>query len=95
MLVLAGTWLVGPARPAARARIALRPVAASLVWTYGLVAGLMVVLATFLPAFQRSLLAGLVFLAILVAAVEVVRRFVLSDTPKRLPAEIGYSRGVS
>ena len=82
VLVLIGTWLVGPARLAARARVALRPVAASLVWTYGLVAGLMVVLATFLPAFQRSLLAGLVFLAILVAGVEVVRRFVLSDTTR-------------
>ena len=82
VLVLVGTWLVGPARLAARARVALRPVATSLVWTYGLVAGLMVVLATFLPAFQRSFLAGLVFLAILVAGVEVVRRFVLSDTPE-------------
>ena len=51
-----------------------------LVWTYGLVAGLMVVLATFLPAFQRSFLAALVFLALLVAGVEVVRRLVLSDT---------------
>ena len=85
VLVLVGTWLVGPARLAARARVALHPVAASLVWTYGLVAGLMVVLATFLPAFQRSLLAGLVFLVLLVAGVEVVRRFVLSDTARALP----------
>lgn len=85
VIVLVGTWLVGPARLAARARVALRPVAASLVWTYGLVAGLMVVLATFLPAFQRSLLVGLVFLALLVAGVEVVRRFVLSDTASALP----------
>ncbi len=87
VLVLIGTWLVGPARLAARARVALRPVAVSLVWTYGLVAGLMVVLATFLPAFQRSLLAGLVFLAILVAGVEVVRRLVLSDTTGVAPAD--------
>ena len=85
VLVLVGTWLVGPARLAARARVALRPVAASLVWTYGLVAGLMVVLATFLPAFQRSLVAGLVFLAILVAGVEVVRRFILSDKTHAVP----------
>ena len=85
-IVLVGTWLVGPARLAARARVALRPVAASLVWTYGLVAGLMVVLATFLPAFQRSLLVGLVFLALLVAGVEVVRRFILSDTARALPS---------
>jgi hypothetical protein len=84
-LVLVGTWLVGPARPTARARIALRPAAASIVWTYGLVAGLMVVLATFLPAFQRSLLVGLVFLALLVAGVEVVRRFILSDTAQAPP----------
>ena len=88
VIVLVGTWLVGPAGLAARARVALRPVAASLVWTYGLVAGLMVVLATFLPAFQRSLLAGLVFLVLLVAGVEVVRRFVLSDTMEALPAEV-------
>jgi hypothetical protein len=66
-------------------RMAARPVASSLLWTYGLVAGLMVVLATFLPAFQRSLVAGLVFLAILVAGVEVVRRFILSDTARALP----------
>ena len=85
VLVLVGTWLVGPARLAARARVALRPVAASLVWTYGLVVGLMVVLATFLPAFQRSLLVGLVFLALLVAGVEVVRRFVLSDNAEVAP----------
>ncbi|MBA3402594.1 MAG: hypothetical protein H0U05_11495, partial [Actinobacteria bacterium] len=39
---------------------------------------------TFLPAFQRSFLAGLVLLAVLVAGVEVVRRFVLSDTAERL-----------
>ena len=61
VIVLVGTWLVGPAGLAARARVALRPVAASLVWTYGLVAGLMVVLATFLPAFQRSFLAASCF----------------------------------
>jgi hypothetical protein len=85
VIVLIGTWLVGPAQLAARARVALRPVATSLVWTYGLVAGFMVVLATFLPAFQRSLLAGLVFLALLVAGVEVVRRFILSDTGRALP----------
>ena len=85
MLVLVGTWLVGPARAAGRVRVAARPVAASLLWTYGLVAGLMVVLATFLPAFQRSLFAGLVFLAILVAGVEVVRRFILLDTARALP----------
>ena len=85
MIVLVGTWLVGPAGLAARARVALRPVATSLVWTYGLVAGLMVVLATFLPAFQRSFLAALVFLALLVAGVEVVRRFVLSDTGEVAP----------
>jgi hypothetical protein len=85
VLVLVGTWLVGPARTAARARVAARPVAESLLRTYGLVAGVMVVLATFLPAFQRSLVAGLVFLAILVAGVEVVRRFILSDTARALP----------
>jgi hypothetical protein len=84
VLVLVGTWLVGPARTAARARVAARPVAESLLRTYGLVAGVMVVLATFLPAFQRSLVAGLVFLAILVAGVEVVRRFILSDTARAL-----------
>lgn len=80
VLVLAGTWLVGPARAAARARVAARPIAESILWTYGLVAALMVVLATFLPAFQRSFIVGLVFLGILVAGVEVVRRLVLSDT---------------
>jgi uncharacterized membrane protein len=84
VLVLIGTWLVGPARTAARARAAARPVAASVLWTYGLVAGVLVVLATFL-AFQRSLAAGLVFLVIFVAGVEVVRRFILSDTPQPVP----------
>jgi hypothetical protein len=83
VLVLVGTWLVGPSGTGARAREAAQPVAASLLWTYGLVAGLMVVLATFLPAFQRSLFAGLVFLAILVAGVEVVRRVILSETIPR------------
>ena len=82
VLVLVGTWLVGPARSAARARVAARPIAESALWTYGSVAGLMVVLATFLPAFQRSLAAGLVFLVILVAGVEVVRRLVLSEAPR-------------
>jgi hypothetical protein len=85
VLVLVGTWLVGPARTAARARAAAQPVAASLLWTYGLVAGLMVVLATFLPAFQRSFVVSLVFLAILVFGVEVVRRLVLADTTRALP----------
>ena len=80
-----GTWFVGPARTAARARAAAQPVAASLLWTYGLVAVLMVVLATFLPAFQRSLLVSLVFLGTLVAGVEVVRRIVLADTARALP----------
>jgi hypothetical protein len=85
VIVLVGTWLVGPARAAARARVAARPVAESLVWTYGLVAGFMVVLATFLPAFQRSLAAALVFLVLLVVGVEVVRRFILSDTTPAAP----------
>ncbi len=93
VIVLVGTWLVGPVRLAARARVALRPVAASLVWTYGLVAGLMVVLATFLPAFQRSLLAALVFLALLVAGVEVVRRLVLSDTTEAATADVPTTGG--
>ncbi len=80
ILLLLGTWLVGPARTAARARVAGRPLAESLLWTYGLVAGLVVLLATFLPAFQRSFIVTLVFLGILVAGAEVVRRFILSDT---------------
>ena len=85
ILLLLGTWLVGPARIAARARSAAQPIAESLLWTYGLVAGLVVLLATFLPAFQRSFIVTLVFLGILVAGVEVVRRFILSDTTAAIP----------
>ncbi len=85
ILLLLGTWLVGPARIAARTRSAAQPIAESLLWTYGLAAGLVVLLATFLPAFQRSFLVTLVFLGILVAGVEVVRRFILSDTTAAIP----------
>lgn len=78
-LVLAGTWLVGPSDVARRARAALAPVAKSLWWTYGIVVGAVLVLATFVPLFGRSTWASLVLAALLVVGVETVRRMIRSD----------------
>ena len=78
-IVLAGTWLVGPSEAARRARTAVAPVAKSAWRTYGIVAVAVLVLATFVPLFGRSVGASLVLAALVVAGVEAVRRVIGSN----------------
>jgi hypothetical protein len=86
LLLLAGVWLVGPGRLAARARRLVAPVAEKPVWTYGGVAALVVVLAALVPVFQRGWVSFLLFLVLLVIGVEVLRRFVLAEQGAAAPA---------
>jgi hypothetical protein len=79
LLVLVGVWLVGSTNLAARARRLVAPVAEKPLWTYGAVAGLVVVLAALVPIFQRGWISFLVFIVLLVIGVEVLRRFVLAE----------------
>lgn len=76
---LAAVWLVGPSGRAARARRAVAPVAAHASWTYGILAALVLVLATLVPLFQRGFLSVVVFVAVLAVGVEAVRRRVLEE----------------
>ena len=64
---------------AGRARRLVAPVAEKPLWTYGALAGLVVVLAALVPLFQRGWLSFLVFIVLLVVGVEVVRRIVLDE----------------
>ena len=79
LLLLVGVWLVGSTGLAGRARRLVAPVAEKPLWTYGAVAGLVVVLAALVPLFQRGWLSFLVFIVLLVVGVEVVRRVVLDE----------------
>ncbi len=80
LLTLAGVWLAGPTRLAGRARTLVAPLAARPLWTYGAVAGLIVLLAALVPLFQRGFVSVLVFVGLLVVGVEVLRRIVLRET---------------
>jgi hypothetical protein len=88
VLALAGVWLVGPTGLAVRARRVVAPVAANPWATYGCVAGLVVILAALVPIFARGWLSFLIFIALLVVGVEVIRRVVLAEepAPERGPA---------
>lgn len=79
VLLLVGVWLVGSGGLAGRARRLVAPVAEKPLWTYGAVAGLVVLLAALVPLFQRGWLSFLVFIVLLVVGVEVVRRIVLDE----------------
>ena len=79
LLALAGVWLVGPTRLAARARKLVAPVAERPLWTYGAVAVVLILAASLVPLFQRGWSSVLVFLVLLVVGVEVLRRFVLDE----------------
>jgi hypothetical protein len=79
LLALSGVWLVGPTRLAARARQLVAPVAERPLWTYGAVAGLVLVIAALVPLFQRGWSSVVVFLALLIVGVEVLRRIVLAE----------------
>ena len=79
LLLLVGVWLVGSTGLAGRARRLVAPVAEKPLWTYGAVAGLVVVLAALVPLFQRGWLSFLVFIVLLAIGVEVLRRFVLEE----------------
>ena len=79
LLVLVGVWLVGSTGLAGRARRLVAPVAEKPLWTYGAVAGLVVVLAALVPLFQRGWLSFLVFIVLLAIGVEVLRRIVLEE----------------
>lgn len=80
LFTLAGVWLAGPSGLAARARRRVAPVAARPLWTYGAVAGLIVLVAAIVPMFQRGLLSVLVFFVLIVVGVELLRRVVLRET---------------
>ena len=79
LLLLAGVWLVGPTGLAARARRLAAPVAENPLLTYAAVAGLVLVVAALVPLFQRGWSSVLVFVALIVVGVEVLRRFVLRE----------------
>lgn len=78
-IILAGVWLVGPSNAARRARAAVAPVAESAWWTYGIVVAALLVLATFVPLFGRSIGASLVLVVLAAVGVETVRRMIRSD----------------
>ena len=71
---------LGSTRLAGRARRHVAPVAARPLWAYGAVAGLVVLVAALVPLFQRGFISVLVFLVLIVAGVEALRRVVLSET---------------
>jgi hypothetical protein len=79
LLLLLGVWLVGSTSLAGRARRLAAPVAERALWTYGAVAGLVVLLAALVPLFQRGWISFLIFIVLLVIGVEVLRRFVLAE----------------
>ena len=79
LLLLVGVWLVGPGRLSARTRRLVAPVAEKPLWTYAAVAGLVVLLATLVPVFQRGWFSFLLFIVLLVVGVEVLRRIVLEE----------------
>jgi hypothetical protein len=79
VLLLVGVWLVGATRLAARTRRLVAPVAENALWTYGAVAGVVVVLAALVPVFQRGWISFLLFVVLLVIGVEVLRRIVLDE----------------
>jgi len=79
LLLFVGVWLVGSTSLAGRARRLVAPVAEKPLWTYGAVAGLVVVLAALVPLFQRGWLSFLVFIVLLAIGVEVLRRIVLDE----------------
>jgi hypothetical protein len=79
LLLLVGVWLVGSTGLAGRARRLVAPVAEKPLWTYGAVAGLVVVLAALVPLFQRGWISFLVFIVLLAIGVEVLRRIVLEE----------------
>ena len=78
-IILVGTWLVGPSNAARRARAAVAPVAESASWTYGILAGALLVLATFVPLFGRSLGTSILLIVLAALGVEAVRRIIRSD----------------
>lgn len=79
LLLVVGTWLVGPSGLAGRARARVAPVAEKPLWAYGAVAALVVVLATLVPVFQRGWVSFLLFVVLLAIGVEVLRRFVARE----------------
>ncbi len=79
LLLLVGVWLVGPTGLAGRARRLVAPVAENPLLTYAAVAGLVLVVAALVPLFQRGWSSVLVFVALIVVGVEVLRRFVLRE----------------
>jgi hypothetical protein len=85
-IILVGTWLVGPSNAARRARAAVAPVAENPWWTYGILAGALLVLATFVPLFGRSIGASILLVVLAAVGVETVRRIIRSevgDSPTR------------
>ena len=78
-IILVGTWLVGPSNAARRARAAVAPVAESPWWTYGILAGALLVLATFVPLFGRSLGTSILLVVLAAIGVETIRRVIRSD----------------
>ena len=79
LLLFVGVWLVGSTSLAGRARRLVAPVAEKPLWSYGALAGLVVVLAALVPLFQRGWLSFLVFIVLLAIGVEVLRRIVLDE----------------
>jgi hypothetical protein len=79
VLLVAGTWLVGPTGLAARTRAIVAPVAEKPLWAYGAVAALVVVLAALVPVFQRGWVTFLLFVVLLAIGVEVLRRIVVEE----------------
>jgi hypothetical protein len=74
--LLLGVWFVGETGRALQARRASWPVLENRVLTYGILAGIVIVLALIAPLFTRGWVTSLAILVLAVVGVEVVRRIV-------------------
>jgi hypothetical protein len=74
--LLVGVWFVGDTSRAQKARRASWPVLENPLLTYGILAGVVIVLALIAPLFTRGWVTSLAILVLAVVGVEVVRRIV-------------------
>jgi hypothetical protein len=80
VLVLAGVALTGNSRPAVAARKRMAPVLQRRSWTYAGLAVVLLLAGLVVPADGgRSLAAGVILLAVIVAGIEALRRQALGE----------------
>jgi hypothetical protein len=76
IVTLVGVWFVGDSRRAIQARRAAQPTLENRWATYGIAAGVLIVLALLVPLFTRGWAISLALLVLAIAGVEVVRNVV-------------------